>query len=444
MFIFFIIPFKTNASLTMLVPPLIGTVKPTIYKEPVIISEKQTEFENKIKLAEDNIKIIQNKLIDRYDYLLNEINNLIKAKNDEFILEQDMSAQIELINDIDCLNSIQRKFDFKKNDVFNGSNSNYYFYRYLGGVKDRADGYYSSPPILADGCQIPSDDIVLQSYIDKYDEMFSYKKELDQKYIFTLKSEIADPSQLLSHLYEIYEDERVPYCNQWTYTDWTSCSSKGEQKRKVLSSFPVNCIDGDPILSQSCGLPICKSWIYSNWSECINNQQTRTITSSSPSDCVNGNPILSRSCESELNEEIIEEEIIPVARIDMDLSNRLKGKLLLQVNQGGRIWYVNPDDSKRFEITFANVLPLFENFALGITDSNLKDIPKHDEDRSSALGDGLKGKLLLQVEQGGRIWYVDFDGKRWEVTWNNLMELFESLALGIADEDLFKINAGEL
>jgi len=36
----------------------------------------------------------------------------------------------------------------------------------------------------------------------------------------------------------------------------------------------------------------------------------------------------------------------------------------------------------------------------------------------------LKGKLLLQVEQGGAIWYVDKDGYRHSVTWNNLMDLF--------------------
>jgi endonuclease YncB( thermonuclease family) len=127
-----------------------------------------------------------------------------------------------------------------------------------------------------------------------------------------------------------------------------------------------------------------------------------------------------------------------------DLGSRLKGKLLLQVNQGGRIWYVNPTDSKRFEITFANALPLFENFALGITNKDLDDIPKHSDDWTSVVGNRLKGKLLLQVEQSGRIWYVDFNGKRWEVTWANLMTLFESLALGITDEDLNQISTGDL
>ena len=60
------------------------------------------------------------------------------------------------------------------------------------------------------------------------------------------------------------------------------------------------------------------------------------------------------------------------------------------------------------------------------------------------IGNRLKGKLLLQVEDKGRIWHVDFDGKRWEVTWANLMTLFQSLALGITNENLDKISVGSL
>ena len=127
-----------------------------------------------------------------------------------------------------------------------------------------------------------------------------------------------------------------------------------------------------------------------------------------------------------------------------ELGNRLKGKLLLQVEQGGRIWYVNPGNARKYEVTFANALPLFENFALGISNNDLEKIPLHSDNWTSTTGNRLKGRLLLQVGQNGRIWYVDFDGKRWEVTWDNLMELFESLSLGITDDDLYKIGAGEL
>lgn len=222
-------------------------------------------------------------------------------------------------------------------------------------------------------------------------------------------------------------------CTGRIYSNWSDCIDS-QQERVILYNTPSDCVGEpttNPVIYQSCNEEIiCDDWVYSDWSECIDNQQSRTIISSYPEECVNGEPFLTKVCETE--------------NTNTELSSRLRGKLLLQVNQGGRIWYVNPDNAKRFEITFANALPLFENFALGITDDNLRDIPKHDEDWSSALGNRLQGKLLLQVEQGGRIWYVDFNGKRWEVTWNNLMELFESLALGITNNDLNNIEMGEL
>ena len=63
---------------------------------------------------------------------------------------------------------------------------------------------------------------------------------------------------------------------------------------------------------------------------------------------------------------------------------------------------------------------------------------------NKALADKLKGKLLLQVEQGGKIWYVDKDGYRHSVTITNLMDLFRKLALGITNNNLYKIEKGSL
>lgn len=45
----------------------------------------------------------------------------------------------------------------------------------------------------------------------------------------------------------------------------------------------------------------CTSFTYSDWGECINNIQTRTLLSSIPLGCFGGNPILSQSCENTLS-----------------------------------------------------------------------------------------------------------------------------------------------
>jgi hypothetical protein len=124
---------------------------------------------------------------------------------------------------------------------------------------------------------------------------------------------------------------------------------------------------------------------------------------------------------------------------DYALSNNLGGKLLLQVEDRGRIWYVDLSGAKH-EVTFSNALSLFETLAIGITNNDLYQIPFFYDSWISSLGDQSKGKLFLQVEDHGRIWYVNFSGQRHEVTWDNLMSLFESLSLGITNEDLNKIS----
>ena len=126
---------------------------------------------------------------------------------------------------------------------------------------------------------------------------------------------------------------------------------------------------------------------------------------------------------------------------DKKLATKLMGKLLLQVEDKGRIWYVNPGDSKRYEVTFANALPLFEKLSLGISNKDLNQI---SENKYTTLGNRLKGKLLLQVEDKGRIWYRDLKGMKHEVTWDNLMDLFTKLSLGITNANLDKIQEGFL
>ncbi len=156
------------------------------------------------------------------------------------------------------------------------------------------------------------------------------------------------------------------------------------------------------------------------------------------------------------------------------ITNRLKGRLLLQVEKGGAIWYVNPTDVQKYQVTFANALSLFQKLALGITNADLLKIPVDLDSINSNLdsdNDGypdktelqngyspylagsnsrfktdnnlakkLKGKLLLQVQQGGAIWYVDVNGIRHNARWNNLMDLFRRLALGITDKDLAMVG----
>lgn len=139
-------------------------------------------------------------------------------------------------------------------------------------------------------------------------------------------------------------------------------------------------------------------------------------------------------------------ELNKQVKYNSQLIKNVKGRMLLRVERGGEIWYVNPKDGKKYSVTFANALPLFGKLSLGINGANLAKIPVAgtNEVGDWALRSRLKGWLLLDVENGGAIWYVDLNGYRHSVTWGNLMSLFTKLSLGITDNDLNKIYYGEL
>lgn len=173
------------------------------------------------------------------------------------------------------------------------------------------------------------------------------------------------------------------------------------------------------------------------------------------------------------------------------ISTRLKGKILLQVEDEGQAWYVNPDTGKRHALgTPASAFALMRELGLGITNTdlakiqiayhalyaeygNLSDrdndgIPNQyerffgtnpdvaDTDSDSTL-DGaeveqasydltlakrLSGKILLQVEARGEAWYVNPDDlKRYYLgTASDAFNVMKTLGLGISNADLEQIE----
>ena len=181
-----------------------------------------------------------------------------------------------------------------------------------------------------------------------------------------------------------------------------------------------------------------------------------------------------------------------------DLGQKLKGRILLQVESRGEAWYVNPEDGTRMYMKDGNTAySMMRNLGLGITNANLEKIPIGLEERfeeldsdndglsdklEEALGsdkydtdtdndgylDGdevkngydvlssnitklsydnnlvnnLKGKILLQVESRGEAWYVHpVDGKRYYMTDGPAAyQIMRYLSLGITNSDLRTIS----
>lgn len=182
-------------------------------------------------------------------------------------------------------------------------------------------------------------------------------------------------------------------------------------------------------------------------------------------------------------------------KADLNLANRLKGKILLQVESHGEAWYVRTDNAKKMYLQNGDsAYSLMREVGLGINNKDLEKIPIGFESRfqctdsdkdglcdklESGIGtdplkadsdndgykDGeevktaynpkgggkysydntlinrLKGKILLQVESHGEAWYINpEDSKRYYMPDGpSAYEIMKYLSLGISNNDLNKI-----
>ncbi|MBN1779369.1 MAG: D-alanyl-D-alanine carboxypeptidase [Candidatus Buchananbacteria bacterium] len=129
---------------------------------------------------------------------------------------------------------------------------------------------------------------------------------------------------------------------------------------------------------------------------------------------------------------------------EVDLTQALKGRILLQVESYGRAWYVDPVSLQRYYIRNGQVAyDLMKSMGLGITDSDLAKIPtKVGQKSDTKLVNRLKGRILLQVQQRGEAWYVNpVDGLRYYLANGEAAyKIMHDFALGISNDDLVKIS----
>ncbi len=196
---------------------------------------------------------------------------------------------------------------------------------------------------------------------------------------------------------------------------------------------------------------------------------------------------------------VIARELELFEQEDVELVERTKGRILLQVEEHGEAWYVEPDREEKYYMRDGNAAyAALRRFGLGITNADLEKIPVGIEDRfeeldtdadglsdklEEALGssptnpdsdadgfaDGaevasdfsptgpdairtdallrerLAGKILLQVESRGEAWYINpADHRRYYMTDGSAAyQIMRFLSLGITNTDLRRIPVGE-
>lgn len=121
-------------------------------------------------------------------------------------------------------------------------------------------------------------------------------------------------------------------------------------------------------------------------------------------------------------------------------SNKLKGKILLQVQGKGEAWYVCPADGKRYYMKDGNeAYRIMRVLGIGATNASIEKMKQ-----SKTFAKSNSGKIFLQVEDKGQAYYVDFNGNlHYLKDGNAAYTAMRGLGLGITNADLDKVTASE-
>ncbi len=149
--------------------------------------------------------------------------------------------------------------------------------------------------------------------------------------------------------------------------------------------------------------------------------------------------------------------LLPAFAAAQTFSERVQGQILLQVEEHGEAWYIDPESGNRYYMKDGDVaFQMLRAFGLGITTADLNMIPSvastsEMQESTSAcasneLAKRLAGKILLQVEANGEAWYVYPDKCRRIYLKNGqaAYEVMRFLGLGITNANLLNISADEL
>jgi len=140
---------------------------------------------------------------------------------------------------------------------------------------------------------------------------------------------------------------------------------------------------------------------------------------------------------------IILGSLIPKAKAET-LGERLSGRILLQVEQNGEAWFVDPVSKQRYFMGRPlDAFNLMRFLGLGITDTNLARIPINGTvwDGPASLMNHVRGRIVLQVEQNGEAWHISpVNSRRYYMGRPaDAFQLMRNLGLGITDANLESI-----
>ncbi len=130
------------------------------------------------------------------------------------------------------------------------------------------------------------------------------------------------------------------------------------------------------------------------------------------------------------------------------LQERLSGRILLQVEEKGKAWYLDPATQSRAYLGRpADAFRVMRELGLGITNNDLSKIATSSDTvaTNTVFSKKLSGKILLQVQAHGEAWYINpVDLKRYFLGRpSDAFSIMRGLGLGISNKDIGTIPTAE-
>jgi hypothetical protein len=126
------------------------------------------------------------------------------------------------------------------------------------------------------------------------------------------------------------------------------------------------------------------------------------------------------------------------------LNDRVRGRILLDVESAGEAWYVAPIPLGRHYLGRPDdAFALMRSLGLGISETDIAGVPTKDDDAEGdlTLRRRLAGRILLQVEAHGEAWYVDPTDLRRRYLGRpaDAFAVMRELGLGVTHADLLQV-----
>ncbi|MFA6322765.1 MAG: fibronectin type III domain-containing protein [Candidatus Buchananbacteria bacterium] len=142
------------------------------------------------------------------------------------------------------------------------------------------------------------------------------------------------------------------------------------------------------------------------------------------------------------------------SQADSKLVAKFKGSLMIQYQEHGEAWYLSATTGKKYYLAKSCFLSTFKSLAVGISNTDLNKIPIGvlnskkftNACKNTKFINNVKGKIFLQVQSRGEIWYVNpINCNRYNLKDEaTALNVFKALAKGVSNIDLRKIPVGDI